>query len=204
MKWRRVASVGLPWQGGTVPIGKGPGCTTVDPFTLTAASADVLLLTDDLCATKTPGTWRSQDAGRTWAGVQLPSPSGGWRPNETWLYPGSAEPPTNGADVISARFFPGGTGVIAVTTRPGQLLVYLSHDLGASWRLASMLQIAPLGLCRFLAVRVGATGPRRALHHTRRRPAMAFTDLGAQPADDGGCQLFLAGCGDLGQRQYKC
>jgi hypothetical protein len=144
MNWDRLTAVGLPWQDSTVPIGHGGGCSTVDPFTLTAASADVLLLTDDLCAKKTPGTWRSQDAGRTWVGVQLPAPPGGWRPNESWTYPGSADVPTSGAEVLSARFFPGGTGVIAVTTRPGQLLVYSSHDMGASWHLASVLQTGSL------------------------------------------------------------
>ena len=144
MNWRKVAAVGLPWQGSTVPIGSGSGCTAVGPFTLIAASADVLLLTDDLCATKTPGTWRSEDAGKTWAGVQLPAPQGGWRSSESWTYPGLADVPTRGAEILSGRFFPGGTGVIALTTRPGELLVYLSHDTGASWRLASILQTGSL------------------------------------------------------------
>jgi len=144
MNWRKVAAAGLPWQGSTVPIGSGRGCTEVDPFTLTAASADVLLLTDDLCPTKTPGTWRSDDDGRTWAGVQLPAPHGGWRSSESWAYPGSSDVPTGGAEILSGRFFPGGTGVIALTTRPGELLVYLSHNMGASWRLASMVQTGSL------------------------------------------------------------
>ena len=66
MNWRRLAAVGLPWQDSTVPIGRGPGCTAVGPFVLTAASASTLVLTDDLCPTKAPGIWRSDDAGRNW------------------------------------------------------------------------------------------------------------------------------------------
>ncbi|HUC15550.1 MAG TPA: hypothetical protein VMS00_13955 [Acidimicrobiales bacterium] len=144
MNWRRVGAVGLPWQGSTVPIGDGPGCTAEDPFALTAASAGVLLLTDDLCPTTRPGTWLSEDAGRNWVPVHLPAPPGGWRSNERWRYPGSAGQPTSGAEVLSGRYFSQRTGVISVTTRPGELLVYLSHDTGASWRLASLLMSGSL------------------------------------------------------------
>lgn len=55
----------------------------------------------------------------------------GWAAAEAWAYPRSAQAP-GGAQVLATRFFKGAAGVMAVTTRPGELLVYRSHD--AYWR----------------------------------------------------------------------
>ena len=143
-RWRRLAGGGLPWQGSTVPIGRGPGCTATGPFILSAASASVLLLTDNSCPTKAPGAWRSDDGGRHWAPVELQAPSGGWPSSESWGYPSSYLLPASGAEVLSTRFFGGGSGVLSVTARPGELLAYRSQDSGASWRLASVLRTGSL------------------------------------------------------------
>jgi len=141
--WRRVDATGLPWQASTFTAGAGQACSEQDPFSLGALSADALVLTADLCPSHAPGVWRSDDGGRRWAPVDLPVPPGGWAVAEAWSYPRSYQVPS-GAEVLGTRFFAGGAGVMAVTSRPGELLVYRSADAGATWELASTLQTGSL------------------------------------------------------------
>jgi hypothetical protein len=141
--WERVAATGLPWAGATLPGTFGHGCRVSDPFSLVAGPDEELVLTAGLCPAKVPGVWRSQDEGRHWAPVDIPAPRRGWPAAEAWDYPQGAEPQA-GAEVSATRLFSGGRGVMAVTARPGQLLVYESQDHGASWALASSLQTGSL------------------------------------------------------------
>lgn len=140
--WAHTNAVGLPWQASTVPFKPTQGCTDTDPFSLSATGA-VVLLGSYGCPTPSPGLWRSGNGGQSWAAVHLPAPPGGWAAAESWAYPrpGFQRP---GAEVLSARFFAGGQAVLAITTRPGELLVYRSGDDGASWHLASELSTGQL------------------------------------------------------------
>ncbi len=141
--WAQLHAVGLAWPGGEASVNYGAGCSQQDPFTLTAASAHVLVLAASLCPTRAPGVWRSDDGGRNWSPVRLPAPPGGWPASEAWDYPSSHQP-LGGAEVLATRFFAGAAGVMAFTTRPGELLVYRSNNAGASWVLASTLQTGSL------------------------------------------------------------
>ena len=139
--WGRLAAAGLPWQHSTFSALSSQGCSEADPFNLTAASADVVLLAEAGCPQRDPGLWRSADGGRQWRPVQLPAPPGGWVGAEAWDYPGGRQ---GGPQVLAVRFFEDGEGIAAVTTRPGELLVYSSSDTGGSWSLASMLDTGSL------------------------------------------------------------
>jgi photosystem II stability/assembly factor-like uncharacterized protein len=141
--WRHVIATGLPWQGSASSSSSTsvPGCSLPDPFNITAVSGKVALLADAGCPAREAGIWRTSDGGRQWRPVQLPAPPGGWATAEAWDYPGASQ---SGADVIAMRFFPHGHGVAAVTTRPGELVVYRSTDSGASWSLASVLETGSL------------------------------------------------------------
>ena len=95
----------------------------------------------------------SIDGGHSWASVALPAPRGGWAAAEAWAYPGPshafqaevpAPEPQRGATVLSTRFFSNGAGVMALTTRPGDLVVYTSRDSGATWRPTSSLSTGSL------------------------------------------------------------
>ena len=119
--WARVPARGLPWDGSTYSLISAKSCGEADPFNLTAASASVVLLSSAGCPARAPGLWRNADGGYTWKPVRLPAPPGGWARAEAWHYPGVGD---NGAEVLALRFFRG-QGVAAVTTRPGELLVYL-------------------------------------------------------------------------------
>ena len=140
--WVEVAGTGLPWQGSSYSGISAKGCDEADPFNLTAVSAAVVFLAEAGCPVGQPGLWRSDDGGRAWEPVHLPVPPGGWASAEAWHYPGVGE---SGAEVLALRFFAGGQGVAAVTTRPGQLLVYRSSDAGESWSLAPVLETGSLG-----------------------------------------------------------
>ncbi|HMK97443.1 MAG TPA: hypothetical protein VK425_07845, partial [Acidimicrobiales bacterium] len=139
--WGEVAARGLPWEGSTYSGISAKGCYEPDPFNLTAVSASVVFLTEAGCPVREPGLWRSTDGGHDWAPVDLPPPPGGWARAEAWHYPGVGE---TGAEVLALRSFAGGPGVVAVTTRPGQLLVYRSSDAGEPWSLASVLETGSL------------------------------------------------------------
>jgi hypothetical protein len=139
--WGEVAATGLPWEGSTYSGISDKGCDEPDPFNLTAVSASVVLLAEAGCPVEQPGLWRSADGGHDWAPVHLRVPPGGWASAEAWHYPGAGE---SGVEVLALRFFATGQGVAAVTTRPGQLLVYRSSDAGGSWSLASLLETGSL------------------------------------------------------------
>jgi photosystem II stability/assembly factor-like uncharacterized protein len=139
--WGRLAAIGLPWQGSIYSAIPGQGCTETDPFNLTVVSAGVVLLADEGCPLREPGLWRSADGGRQWRPILLPGPPGGWAGAEAWGYPSAGE---GGAEVLALRFFADGHGIAAVTTRPGELLVYRSADAGGSWSLASELETGSL------------------------------------------------------------
>jgi photosystem II stability/assembly factor-like uncharacterized protein len=141
--WHRQSSSGLPWQASTVSMLPGAVCDSTDPFSLAAVSAQALVLTEDGCPTRTPGVWLSDNGGRSWAPVKLSPPSGGWPAAEAWSYPYEPEA-QEGAEVIAVRGFGDGPAVMAVTTRPGEVVIYRSHDAGASWKLASVLKTGSL------------------------------------------------------------
>jgi photosystem II stability/assembly factor-like uncharacterized protein len=153
MNWHEVQNAHLPWDSGEVPRSYGLGCSAQDLFSLSVVSAKVLLITGAGCPTSTPEAWRSIDGGHSWASVALPAPRGGWAAAEAWAYPGPshafqaevpAPEPQRGATVLSTRFFSNGAGVMALTTRPGDLVVYTSRDSGATWRLTSSLSTGSL------------------------------------------------------------
>ncbi len=141
LHWQQVPAVGLPWQGAAVALSNVFSCTP--SFSLEVLSARVLLLSDGTCPTERPGLWRSSDAGRHWAPVRLPVPPGGWQAAEAWPYPATGRH-AKGAEVEDITGFSSGSAVMAVTTRPGQLLVYRSVDAGALWSLASTLKTGSL------------------------------------------------------------
>lgn len=140
--WGEVAGTGLPWEGSSYSGMSAKGCDEADPFNVTAVSASVALLAEAGCPVGQPGLWRSADGGHGWAPVHLPVPPGGWASAEAWDYPGLGE---SGAEVLALRFFADGQGVAAVTTRPGELVVYRSADAGESWSLAGVLETGALG-----------------------------------------------------------
>ncbi len=139
LRWQQVSAVGLPGQGAVQPINPvatnncGPG-----PFSLEAASAEVLFLFDSGCPSRRPGFWRSADGGKDWRPVAVPAPPGGWLSQEAWEYPPRSATRA-GAEVGTVLAFNDASAVMAVSTRPGELLVYRSSDVGASWSLASVL-----------------------------------------------------------------
>jgi hypothetical protein len=142
--WRQIRARGLPWQGSDYSIAPRSGnCSENDPFSLTALSPTVLLLTDSACPTRRPGIWLSTDGGSEWSPVHLPAPPGGWDAAESWQYPADDQDAV-GAEVANVSSFPGGEAVVAVTTRPGELLVYRSRRGTANWSFASLLQTGSL------------------------------------------------------------
>jgi hypothetical protein len=145
-EWGQMAASGLPWQASSFSATSGQGCSQPDPFNLTAVSERVAVLIDAGCPAAQPGLWRSVDGGREWGAVHLPAPPGGWAAAEAWPYPGQGYPGTgkDGAEVLAVRFFGADRGVVAVTTRPGELLVYGSADRGRTWSLASILETGSL------------------------------------------------------------
>ena len=139
--WAEVPAIGLPWENSVYSGISAKGCSQADPFNLTAVSPSVVLLAEAGCPASEPGLWRSADGAHDWAPVHLPPPPGGWAGAEAWHYPGVSQ---SGAEVLALRSFAGGQGVAAVTSRPGQLLVYRSSDAGESWSLASVLNTGSL------------------------------------------------------------
>jgi hypothetical protein len=142
--WGQLKAAVPPWQAGDVPAAYGQGCGAQGFYSLSAVSAKVLFLTTGLCPATEPRAWRSTDGGLTWAPARLPAPTGGWAATEARSYPSRPHQDLNGAEVVSTRFFAGGAGVMAVTTRPGYLVVYTSGDSGASWRQTSSLATGSL------------------------------------------------------------
>ena len=141
MHWRRQPAVGLPWQASTYSAGAAGGCPRADPFNLTMESASASVLWDAGCPTRQPGLWQSTDGGRQWYALRLPAPPGGWPAAEAWRYPARG---VAGAEVLAFRYFANGDSVIAMTTRPGELVVYTSIGGGGTWSLASVLQTGSL------------------------------------------------------------
>lgn len=139
--WRQVPATGLPWQGSTYSDISIKGCGLSDPFNLTAVSAAVAFLWDAGCPVKQPGLWQSTDGGRQWYAAHLPAPPGGWAVAEGWQYPGAGKV---GAEVLALRYFTDGEDVLAVTARPGELVIYRSAGAGSTWSLASVLQTGSL------------------------------------------------------------
>ena len=142
--WGQLKAALLPWQSGGVPVGYGQGCSAQDLYSLSAVSPRALFVTSGLCPATEPRAWRSTDSGLTWAPARLPAPTGGWAAADAWSYPSRPHQELKGAEVVSTRFFAGGAGVMAVTARPGYLVVYTSGDFGASWRQASSLTTGSL------------------------------------------------------------
>ena len=74
----------------------------------------------------------------------------GWPAAEGWAYPGLGTYTYHtgasqaGAEVVAMRFFGGRAGVLAVSTRPGELLVYRSGNSGATWYFSSVLHTGSL------------------------------------------------------------
>ena len=140
--WAQQPAVGLPWEGSTYSDISAKGCGSSNPFNLTVVTASELFVWDAGCPTIKPGLWESRDGGHESYPVHLRAPRGGWAASETWQYPRTGQA---GVEVTALRSFSNGDGVLAVTTRPGELLVYRAADVGSGvWSLASVLQTGSL------------------------------------------------------------
>lgn len=110
--WSRVTAHGLPGNGREL----NPSAVS-DPFALAAVSSRDAWLAR---TTGTPGLWRTTDGGGTWSRVRIPTAPAG--------------------KLLGAPSFWGDRGVVAVAEPAGRLVVDVSDDGGASWRMATTLR----------------------------------------------------------------
>ena len=117
--WGEVAGTGLPWEGSTLLGHISQGLRRGRPVQPDSRVGKRGAPRGSWLPGGTARALAERRRGPRWAPVHLPVPPGGWASAEAWHYPGVGE---SGAEVLALRFFAGGQGVAAVTTRPGQLV----------------------------------------------------------------------------------